>query len=45
MNAGRLVLSHNMERSLSRLDEARVEIAKFFSGPVNVAYDGVCYVF
>ena len=45
MKARRLVLSHNMERSLARLDEAKEEIAKRFSGPVNLADDGVCYVF
>ena len=45
MNASRLVLSHNMERSLARLDEAKGEIAKLFPGPVDVADDGVCYVF
>lgn len=39
-----LVLSHNMERSLTKLDEGMREIRKSYSGPVSIAYDGQCFV-
>jgi len=39
----RLVLSHNMERSLSRLDDGLAAIAKNYTGPVSVAADLDCY--
>mgnify|MGYP001800607206 CR=1 FL=1 len=39
----RLVLSHNMERSLSRLDEGLAAIGANYSGPVTVAADLDCY--
>lgn len=39
----RLVLSHNMERSLSRLDEGLKAIGQRYSGPVGVTADLDCY--
>ena len=39
----RLVLSHNMERSLSRLDEGLAAIGASYSGPVTVAADLDCF--
>ncbi|MEM7702764.1 MAG: MBL fold metallo-hydrolase [Pseudomonadota bacterium] len=39
----RLVLSHNMERSLSRLEEGLAAIGLNYSGPVSVAADLDCY--
>lgn len=39
----RLVLSHNMERSLSRLDEGLEAIGQHYSGPVSVTMDLDCY--
>lgn len=39
----RLVLSHNMERSLSDLDAGLAAIAKNYSGPVSVTMDLDCY--
>ncbi|MEM7688690.1 MAG: MBL fold metallo-hydrolase [Pseudomonadota bacterium] len=39
----RLLLSHNMERSLSRLDEGLAAIAKGYSGPVSVTVDLECF--
>lgn len=38
-----LVLSHNMQRSLDRMEEALELISSRFSGPVSVAEDGACY--
>lgn len=40
----RLVLSHNMNRSLDRLEEGLAQIAARWSGPVTVADDGQCFV-
>ncbi|MBJ74504.1 MAG: MBL fold metallo-hydrolase [Sandaracinus sp.] len=40
---GELVLSHHMQRSLARLDEARALIAHRYDGPVHVAEDLDCY--
>ena len=39
----RLVLSHNMERSLSRLDEGLKAIGRHYSGAVSVTADLDCY--
>ena len=39
----RVVLTHNMQRSLSRLDEGLAAIAESYSGPVSVARDLDCY--
>ena len=39
----RLVLSHNMERSLSRLEEGLEAIGQHYSGPVSVTMDLDCY--
>ncbi|MEL6738631.1 MAG: hypothetical protein AAFO28_06875, partial [Pseudomonadota bacterium] len=39
----RLILGHNMERSLSRLDEGLEAISQNYSGPVSVAIDLNCY--
>ena len=39
----RLILGHNMERSLSRLDEGLEAIGQNYSGPVSVANDLDCY--
>lgn len=39
-----LVLSHNMNRSLGRLEEGLAQIAARWSGPVTVADDGQCFV-
>jgi ribonuclease BN (tRNA processing enzyme) len=41
--AQRLVLSHNMERSLSRIDEGIEAIARGYDGPVMVAADLDCF--
>lgn len=38
-----LVLTHNMQRSLDRLDEGLEAIAKHYEGPVSVADDLDCY--
>ena len=43
LEPARLVLSHNMERSLSRLDEGLQAIALNYSGTVSVAADLDCY--
>lgn len=40
---GRLVLSHNMERSLADLDAGLAAIAERYPGPVSVAADLDCY--
>ena len=39
----RLVLSHNMERSLSRLEDGLEAIGRGYSGPVSVTADLDCY--
>lgn len=44
MGARRLVLSHNMRRSLSRLDEGLAAIGKTYAGTVSVAHDLECFV-
>lgn len=41
--AQRLVLGHNMERSLSRIDEGLEAIAQGYDGPVMVAADLDCF--
>ena len=41
-NVGRLVLSHNMARSLSHLDENLALIHQHYKGPVTVAADLMC---
>lgn len=38
----KLVLTHNMERSLSRIDEARTAIGESYRGDVSVAFDLDC---
>ena len=38
-----LVLTHNMKRSLDRLDEGRKAIAESYDGPVRVAQDLDCF--
>jgi len=43
--AKRLVLSHNMQRSLSRIDDGLEAIARSYLGPVSVAADLDCYAF
>lgn len=39
----RVVLTHNMQRSLSRLDEGLKAIGQYYGGPVAVANDLDCY--
>ncbi len=39
----RLVLTHNMQRSLSRIEDGLAAIALGYSGPVSVASDLDCY--
>jgi len=41
--ARQLVLTHNMDRSLSMIDESRAAIANSYRGPVSVAVDLDCY--
>lgn len=43
--AGRLVLSHNMSRSLQTLDQDLAAIKALYSGPVEVAEDLMCEPF
>lgn len=43
VNPVRLVLSHNMKRSLDRLDEGLAAIERSYHGPVSVAADLDCY--
>ena len=43
LGARRLILSHNMRRSLDRLDEGLAAIRKAYSGPIDVAADLDCY--
>lgn len=38
-----LVLSHNMNRALERLDESRTAIAASYVGKLDIAEDGACY--
>ncbi|MEM1052333.1 MAG: MBL fold metallo-hydrolase [Pseudomonadota bacterium] len=40
----RVVLNHNMARSLSRIDDNLAAIAETYAGPVSVASDLDCYV-
>ncbi|WP_108789987.1 MBL fold metallo-hydrolase [Erythrobacter sp. Alg231-14] len=40
---GRVVLTHNMDRSLSRIDDNLTAIGEEYSGPVSVAMDLDCY--
>jgi ribonuclease BN (tRNA processing enzyme) len=44
LGAQRLVLSHNMNRSLARLDEGLAAIRASYSGPIDVAKDLDCFV-
>lgn len=44
IGAGRLVLSHNMQRALDRLDEGLSAIRQGYRGPVVLAGDLDCYV-
>jgi len=39
----RIILTHNMERSLSRIDDSLAAIAEHYEGPVSVADDLDCY--
>jgi hypothetical protein len=39
----RLVLAHNMKRSLDRLDEGTAAIRTHYKGPLVVAHDLDCY--
>ncbi len=41
----RLLLSHNMQRSLARLEEGLAQISAHYSGPVSVADDLDCFAF
>ncbi len=43
LGAQQLVLTHNMERSISRIDDSRTAIAESYDGPVSVATDLECY--
>lgn len=43
VGAGRMVLTHNMNRSLARLDEALAAIRTSYNGPVHVAFDLDCF--
>lgn len=45
INPDRLVLTHNMERSLSRIDDGKAAIGQSYSGRVSVAADLQCYPF
>ena len=40
---GRLVLTHNMERSLGRIEDSLTAIGQGYKGPVSVAEDLDCY--
>lgn len=42
MAAGKLLLSHHMERSFSRLEEGLSAISLNYRGPVVIASDGTC---
>lgn len=44
MRAHRMILSHNMRRSLVRLDEGMAAIRKAYAGPVTVASDLDCFI-
>lgn len=41
-NVNQLILSHNMSRSLTKLDESLAAIKERYSGPVKVASDLMC---
>ncbi|MBD3730964.1 MAG: MBL fold metallo-hydrolase [Sphingomonadales bacterium] len=43
LGARRLVLTHNMNRSLARLGDGLAAIRQSYAGPVTVAYDLDCY--
>lgn len=43
VGAGRMVLTHNMNRSLARLDEGLMAIRTAYDGPVHVAFDLDCF--
>ncbi|TRD11145.1 MBL fold metallo-hydrolase [Erythrobacter insulae] len=43
LEPGRLVLSHNMERSLNPITASLEAIGRAYSGPVSVAFDLDCY--
>lgn len=43
VGAGRMVLTHNMNRSLARLDEGLAAIRTSYDGPVHVAFDLDCF--
>ncbi len=43
LEPSRLVLTHNMERSLSRIEDNLAAIARGYTGPVSVADDLDCY--
>ncbi len=43
LDAGRLVLAHNMKRALDRKDEGLAAIARHYAGPVSIAGDGTCF--
>lgn len=43
LEPGRLVLTHNMERSLGRIEDGLAAIARSYNGPVSVAADLDCY--
>ena len=43
LDPSRLVLTHNMERSLSRIDDSLAAIADSYDGAVSVAADLDCY--
>lgn len=43
MKPDRLVLTHNTQRSLSRIDDSLGAIGKSYSGDVSAAFDLDCY--
>lgn len=43
LQAGQLVLSHNMKRALDRQDEGLAALRQSYAGPVSIAVDGACY--
>ncbi|MBV7265291.1 MBL fold metallo-hydrolase [Erythrobacter ani] len=45
MEPDQLVLTHNMNRSLSRIDDSRAAIGESYSGNISVAADLDCYPF
>lgn len=44
LEPSQMVLTHNMDRSLSRIDESRAAIAQSYAGNVSVAADLKCYL-